>query len=376
MQPSTPILRVVITLAVGCTSESLVDPEPPTRPESPFTEAIDRLSPSDRAYVVGHATGVRLYAQTLPPAVAGTGFAYVPGNSSPHARVAYRYDEVVTIAGATPCDCSGGDCYGDCGPGSTDPSEPPPDDGEECGDGCPPDDMIDEDCETFLDPAAMIAREMAAAIDADDVVAGLDPTRFRQGLTEALSLEDLDEATDYSEIEHTKEHVQDAGLCEHSPLVLDLAGNGLEASAPEVRFDLKATGVPFLVAWPRGDDALLAYDRDGDGRITDGAELFGNHGAPNGFAALASLDNGDGVIDARDQTFASLRLWRDANRDGVSDAGELVPLSAVGVASISLSYVESDRRDPFGNALAQVGSFRRADGTQSTIVDVWFRLRR
>jgi len=87
-------------------------------------------------------------------------------------------------------------------------------------------------------------------------------------------------------------------------------------------------------AWVSRDDGLLVRDLDGDGQITTGRELFGNNTvltggrkASNGFEALAELDdNGDGVVDNKDAAFASLKVWRDANSNGVTNDGELLSL--------------------------------------------------
>jgi hypothetical protein len=151
-------------------------------------------------------------------------------------------------------------------------------------------------------------------------------------------------------------------------VLLDTAGDGfaLTGAAGGVLFDLDGDGAPERLAWTGAgsDDAWLALDRDGDGRITRGAELFGNftpQPAPpagqvrNGFLALAVYDthgrggDGDGLIDARDAVFARLRLWRDANHDGVSQPAELHTLPALDVARLHLDYKESKRADAFGN---------------------------
>jgi hypothetical protein len=92
-----------------------------------------------------------------------------------------------------------------------------------------------------------------------------------------------------------------------SPLVLDLDGDGVRLSglAEGVPFDLLGTGEKVLSAWTDGRDAMLALDRNENGRIDDATELFGNvtgGGAfGDGFGPLAALDDDrDGAIDARD----------------------------------------------------------------------------
>lgn len=104
------------------------------------------------------------------------------------------------------------------------------------------------------------------------------------------------------------------------PIILDLDGNGLETVglASNVYFDHDGDGVLTKTGWAGKDDALLVWDRNANGTIDTGAELFGDFTvlpngtlAPNGFAALAALDaNGDGIIDASDPAFAELALAR------------------------------------------------------------------
>jgi hypothetical protein len=161
-----------------------------------------------------------------------------------------------------------------------------------------------------------------------------------------------------------------------------VAGNGfaLTDAAHGVLFDLDGNpdGAREQVSWttPNSDDAWLALDRNRNGVIDTGRELFGNltiqpaTAAGNGFLALAQYDtvrlggNADGVMDAQDAVFPFLRLWQDTNHNGVSEAEELQPLTAHGLSSVELNYKESRRTDAHGNEFKYRAKVKDVRGTQ------------
>jgi len=183
----------------------------------------------------------------------------------------------------------------------------------------------------------------------------------------------------------------DPCCCGGSPIILDVSGGGfsLTDAVHGVLFDISGSGKPVLIAWTAMgvDNAFLALPGS-DGLVHNGKELFGNSTAqppsanPNGFAALAVYDqpanggNGDGIIDARDKIFSSLRLWIDSNHDGICQPEELRTLSSLGVDSISLSYRASMRRDQYGNlfryrATVNPGGQKDASGIGRIAYDVF-----
>jgi hypothetical protein len=169
-----------------------------------------------------------------------------------------------------------------------------------------------------------------------------------------------------------------------TPLVLDLNNDGVQTVGIEegVQFDLLATGTPQNVGWVSKQDGLLAMDLDGDGQINNGTELFGDHTvladgsyAQDGWAALAAQDsNTDGVIDAKDANFDKLRVWVDADTDGVTDDGELRTLAEAKVQSIHLNH-DANSVQQNGNVVQAFSSYTRTDGSTQSIADVGFQVR-
>lgn len=154
------------------------------------------------------------------------------------------------------------------------------------------------------------------------------------------------------------------------PLVLDLASNGFATRGLDdaVRFDLNADGRSDRISAPSGDDALLALDRNGNGRIDDGRELFGDqNGAANGFAELARFDdNGDGRIDQQDAVFERLRLLR-FDAEGRQQTQRL---SQAGVTSIELQARDVKQALGAYDEIAQLGRFQFSDGRSGEAADL------
>ena len=181
-----------------------------------------------------------------------------------------------------------------------------------------------------------------------------------------------------------------------SPIILDLDGNGVQTirlnkgdkgdpTGPSIFFNLDAKGLSENTGWVDARDGLLVRDLNGDGQITSGRELFGNHTlltqgpkagqtAAHGFEALAELDtNGDGMVNSQDGGFASLRVWKDANGNGLTDAGELLTLAQAGVASLNVAFTNSEALpDAQGNTHKELGQYTSTSGATHSMSDVWF----
>ena len=151
-----------------------------------------------------------------------------------------------------------------------------------------------------------------------------------------------------------------------TPILLSLGDKKkfqLTSAANGVMFDIDANGTKEQISWTTAatNDAFLVLDRNANGTVDNGSELFGDFTpqpastTKNGFLALAEYDkvanggNADGKIDSHDAVYANLRVWTDTNHNGVSEAGELATLASKNVLGIELKYHVEGKHDKFGN---------------------------
>ncbi|HEX9986066.1 MAG TPA: hypothetical protein VGF69_22585 [Thermoanaerobaculia bacterium] len=180
----------------------------------------------------------------------------------------------------------------------------------------------------------------------------------------------------------------DDGWCD--PLVFDVNGDGVNTTGVEqaVWFDVAGDGTTEQVGWTNAEtmEAFLWLDLNHKDRVENGSELFGigtvmpdGTKARGGFEALASYDervrggNRDGSIDANDEVWQHLRLWIDADHDGVCDPNETAPIARYGVAAIDLRSVEMNGFDDAGNLHVRRGRFMTRDGRFKMIEEIAFR---
>ncbi|MDU4960255.1 MAG: calcium-binding protein [Sporomusaceae bacterium] len=174
----------------------------------------------------------------------------------------------------------------------------------------------------------------------------------------------------------------DGASDQFSPIVIDLDGDGIETVGREMGayFDHDVSGFAESTGWVSGDDGILTLDRNGDGIVNDGTELFGNNtrlsngtNAVDGFQALSELDdNADGWIDALDAAYTQLRVWQDVDGDGYSGMEELLSLEAAGIKALQTAGTKVNNNDAYGNTEIIAGCYEKLDGTIAKMSDYNF----
>ena len=170
----------------------------------------------------------------------------------------------------------------------------------------------------------------------------------------------------------------------YDPIVLDLNGDGQisinKRTDSGVYFDYLGDGTSIKTSWVGKEDGILVFDKNNDGKINDGSELLGNFTqkpdgstTKHGYDALSLLDsNKDGIIDAQDEGFVNLKVWQDANSNGVVDEGEMKKLSELNISSLNLTHQTENKNLEDRNKITHVGSYTMTDGSSHTMADVEF----
>ncbi len=163
-----------------------------------------------------------------------------------------------------------------------------------------------------------------------------------------------------------------AGASGTDPVIVDLNGDGVLGTtsvSDGVYFDHAGDGFAELSSWVDENDGILAIDKNEDGIINDGSEIFGDSYvkedgslAASGFDALRDLDsNSDGIISADDVEFSNIKILKGN--------GEVLTLEEAGIVSINLNSTASGAVDENGNTLISSGTFVRADGSVGNLGD-------
>ena len=231
----------------------------------------------------------------------------------------------------------------------------------------------------------------AACDDFEDFIEAFYGEDVVAAYREAMETDDQDAMDEIKRfMQQNGEDYERAGEAQppRDPLIVDLGVDGIELKSLEhgVNFDLDNNGFAERTAWIGTEDGFLGYDRNGNGKIDDGGELFGDQvimkngkKSSSGFEALGELDdNGDALIDHEDAAYDKLLLWVDVNHNGKSETVELKILKDVGIASISLNYQEvSLIDDETGTRIAESAdvSIRQGNAFELTqISEFWFQV--
>ena len=173
------------------------------------------------------------------------------------------------------------------------------------------------------------------------------------------------------------------------PLALDIDGDGkistISLKNSKAYFDHSRDGIARKTSWVAPNDGLLVFDKNENGLIDNGNELFGDSTqilsagnaityAKNGYEALCKLDsNNDGIISDLDDAFSKLKVWQDLNSDGISQSSELKSLSELDIKSLNLNTIERNEDLGNGNFITLTSNYTKTDGTKFLSADVIFK---
>ncbi len=163
-----------------------------------------------------------------------------------------------------------------------------------------------------------------------------------------------------------------SGIHFNPPMAIDLDGEGIETidiNKSQIYFDVDNDGFREQTGWISKNEAILAIDKNGNGKIDNQSEMFGSTDS-TGFEDLRSIDsNGDGIINSQDADFNKIRLWQDLNENGVTEEGELKTLTEAGIQSIYTNAYTINATDN-NNIITEKATVQYTDGTTKDLYDV------
>ena len=166
------------------------------------------------------------------------------------------------------------------------------------------------------------------------------------------------------------------------PIAIDLNGDGFhftDVDDSNVFFDVNGDGWRRRIAWNNPQDGFIAYDKDGDGKISEFDELSFVPYDASGQTDLEALrnafdSNNDGVFSAADEKWNAFGVWQDADADGVTDAGEFRSLKDLGISQIALTS-DGQFQVIDGQTVQGTAAATKTDGSTLAIADVTLRYR-
>ncbi len=181
-------------------------------------------------------------------------------------------------------------------------------------------------------------------------------------------------------VANSKEHGASASTDKQTAIItiLDMNGDGIKTTDVKngAYFDHDANGFAEQTGWSSADDGILVWDRNNNGLIDNGKEVFSDYMSLNGKSAKGGLlllkefdKNGDGKITAKDSIFSKLKVWQDRDGDGYSSSDELFSLEDKGIRAILLDYKDSNITDPNGNKILRTSNYEKNDGAIGRICD-------
>jgi Ca2+-binding RTX toxin-like protein len=158
------------------------------------------------------------------------------------------------------------------------------------------------------------------------------------------------------------------------PLAIDLDGDGIETVSQNagIIFDTDADGLKTGTSWLKGDDGWLVLDKNNNGKIDNGSELFGDAyvkkdqtKAKDAYDVIGDIDsNHDGMITAADAKFAELKIWQDKNQNGISESNELKTLGEIGLVELKVGRTSSSATNLGNGVVTNGGSTTVINGVE------------